>query len=386
MTLKLLLLAPTREALAALPEHLPSAGEQIETSSVLGAAAQLAPEIDRLRPDIVVASLPEVGDGALDEIERALLAAPATSLVLLAPERSPEFLLKAMRSGVREVVPTPLVDGALHAAYQRVLGRVTAQRGSAERSGRVLVFMPAKGGSGSTFLATNLAYALALRGKRVAVLDLNLHFGDAALFLSERRAERTIADVAREASRVDATFLESSMLQVADNLWILPAPETPESAIDVKPDAVEQIVGLARSRFDFVVIDMGRILEASTLRALDQADAIYITLQLTLPFIHDAKRLTELLRSLGYEREKLRIIVNRYDKGDEITLSDVEGSLGVAVDQTIPNAYKAVAYSINHGVPVLESAPRDSVSKALVTMADRLAPHPAQRRRGWFGR
>ncbi len=385
MTLKLLLLAPTREALAALPQHLPSSGEQIETSSVLGAAAQLAPEIDRLRPDIVVANLPEVGDGALDEIERALLAAPTTSLVLLAPERSPEFLLKAMRSGVREVVPTPLIDGALHAAYQRVLGRVMAQRGGAERSGRVLVFMPAKGGSGSTFLATNLAYALAQRGKRVAVLDLNLHFGDAALFLSERRAERTIADVAREASRVDATFLESSMLQVADNLWILPAPETPESAIDVKPDAVEQIVGLARSRFDFVVIDMGRILEAATLRALDQADAIYITLQLTLPFIHDAKRLTELLRTLGYEREKLRIIVNRYDKGDEITLSDVEGSLGVAVDQTIPNAYKAVAYSINHGVPVLKSAPREAVSKTILAMADRLAPQQVQRKRGWFG-
>jgi pilus assembly protein CpaE len=176
------------------------------------------------------------------------------------------------------------------------------------------------------------------------------------------------------------------MLHVADNLWVLPAPESPEAAIDVKPDAVEQIVTLARSRFDFVVVDMGRILEAATLRALDQADAIYVTVQLTLPFIHDAKRLLALLRSLGYPREKLRIIVNRYDKGEEITLADVEEALGVPVDQTIPNGYQAVAYSINHGVPVLKSAPREPVAKTLSAMADRLAPQPAQRKRGWFGR
>lgn len=386
MTLKLLLLAPSSEALASLPRQLPPGGEQVEASSVLGGAPQLATEIDLIRPDIVVANLPELPDAALHDIERALLASPSTSMILLCPDRSPDFLLKAMRAGVREVVPTPLTDGALLEAYQRVLGRITAQRVGAGRSGRVLVFMPAKGGSGSTFLSTNLAYALSVRGQRVAVLDLNLHFGDAALFLSERRAERTIADVAREVSRVDATFLESSMLRAADNLWILPAPESPEAAIDVKPDAVEQIVGLARSRFDFVVVDMGRILEASTLRALDQADAIYVTLQLTLPFIHDAKRLITLLRSLGYGREKIRIIVNRYDKGDEITLSDVEGSLGIPVDQTIPNAYQAVAYSINHGVPVLKSAPRDAVAKTLVAMADRLAPQSVQRKRGWFGR
>lgn len=386
MTLKLLLLAPSSETLAALPRQLPPGGEQVETSSVVGGVSQLVSEIDRIRPDLIVANLPEVADGALQDIERALLASPATSIVLLSPDRSPDFLLKAMRAGVREVVPTPLADGELHEAYQRVMGRITAQRGGAGRTGRVLVFMPAKGGSGSTFLATNLAYALTAKGQRVAVLDLNLHFGDAALFLSERRAERTIADVAREVSRVDATFLESSMLHVADNLWMLPAPDSPEAAIDVKPDAVEQIVGLARSRFDFVVVDMGRILEASTLRALDQADAIYVTLQLTLPFIHDAKRLLTLLRSLGYGREKLRIIVNRYDKGDEITLSDVEESLGIPVDQTIPNAYQAVAYSINHGVPVLKSSPRDAVARTLVAMAERLAPQPVQRKRGWFGR
>jgi pilus assembly protein CpaE len=386
MALKLLLLAPSKDTLAALPRQLPPGGDEVETFTVVGGASQLVAEVERARPDLVVGEVPDLTESGLGGLERALTASPSTSMILLTPNRSPEFLLKAMRSGVREVVPTPLVDGELRDAYLRLTSRIVAQRAGGGKMGRVLVFIPAKGGSGSTFISTNLGYALAARGQRVAVLDLNLHFGDAALFLSEQRAERTIADVAKEVSRIDATFLESSMLQVADKLWILPAPDSPESAIDVKPEAVEQIVSLARSRFDFVIVDMGRILEASTLRALDQADAIYVTVQLTLPFIHDAKRLFSLLRSLGYGREKLRVIVNRYDKGDEISLSDVEEALGVPVDQTIPNGYQAVAYSINHGVPVLKSAPRDAVAKTLAVMADRLAPKPAARKRGWFGR
>ena len=385
MTLKLLLLAPTSEALAALPRQLPQGGERVETSSVVGGASQLATEIERFHPDLLVAELPDQPQDSIEEIERALLGSPSTSMILLSPNRSPEFLLKAMRAGVREVVPTPLADGELSRAYARLMGRVTAQRGGSPRLGRVLVFMPAKGGSGSTFIATNLAYALSARGQKVAVLDMNLHFGDAALFLSEQRGERTIADVAREASRLDATFLESSMMQVADNLWILPAPDSPEASIDVNPDAVEKIVSLARARFDFGVLDMGRILEASTLRALDQADVIFVTLQLTLPFVHDGKRLLALLRSLGYGREKLRVVVNRYEKGGDIGLDDVEGALGLPVEVHIPNSFQAVAYSVNHGVPLLKSAPRDAVAKVLAEMADRLAPQQAKRKRSWFG-
>lgn len=384
MTLKLLLLAKGDDAVAALSRHLPRADDTVEPTSVVGDASRLVVEIERTHPDVVVADLPDLRQDALREIERTLSSCPSTALILISPDRSPEFLLQAMRAGVREVVNQPHVDGVLNEAVQRTINRISVLRGGSTKSGSVLAFVPAKGGSGSTFLATNLAYALAQRGRRVAVVDLNLHFGDAALFLSERRADRTIANVAREVSRVDATFLESSMLQVADHLWVLPAPDSPEGAIDVKPEAVEQIIALAKSRFDFVVVDMGRILEAATLRALDQADAIYITVQLTLPFIHDAKRLIDLLRSLGFPREKLRIIVNRFQKDEEITLAALEEALGIAAHDTIPNAYRAVAYSINHGVPVLKSAPRDPVAKAILAMADRVAPQTLARRR-WFG-
>ncbi|MBK8768709.1 MAG: hypothetical protein IPM01_31085 [Burkholderiaceae bacterium] len=163
------------------------------------------------------------------------------------------------------------------------------------------------------------------------------------------------------------------MLQVSPTLWMLPAPDTPEASIDVNPEAVERIVSLARTRFDFVVMDMGRVLEAATLRALDQADTIYITLQLTLPFIHDTKRLISLLRSLGYSQDKTQVIVNRFEKGGERSPSPMPGDRSAPGSTCrFPTVFAAVAYSINRGIPLLKSAARDPVAKALVM-------------RGWLG-
>jgi pilus assembly protein CpaE len=384
MTLKLTLFAQNTDGLAELARQLPPADDSLGVSSALGRAGDLATEIERGHPDLVVADLPPLDEAELRRIEAALNDSPATSVIMLSPERSPEYLLQVMRSGVREVVPTPLANGELKTAYARQFERLMARRNSA-RKGRVLAFLPAKGGSGSTFLSTNLAYVLAARGQRVALIDLNLHFGDAALFLSEARPATTIADLARDVSRLDPTFLESSMMEVAPNLRVLAAPDTPEGAMDVTPAAVERILSAARERFDFVLLDMGRLLDGAAVRALDQAEALYLTLQLTLPFIHDARRLLALLTSLGYARDKLRVIVNRWEKGGEITSVDVQKALGTPVDLEVPNSFAAVAHAINHGIPILKSAPRDAVSKALLTLADRLAPQEAARKRGWFG-
>lgn len=384
MSIKVLLLAHGRDALSELLRGLPAADDSMSVSQVVGGALELASEIENNRPELVVAALPALDDTGLAALEQALLAAPATALILQSPDRSPDFPIRAMRAGVRELLPSPASAAELSAAWNRQVMRLRARSGA--REGRVLAFLPAKGGAGSTFLSTNLAYALAARGQRVALLDLNLHFGDAVLYLTEAKPSQTIADLAREASRLDGTFLEASMMPVAPNLWALPAPDDPESAIDVLPEAVDRIVTLAKGRYDFVILDMGRILEANTLRALDHADTIFVTLQTILPFLHDAKRLVTLLGNIGYSRDKLRILLNRWEKGSEISADDVRRSVGVEVDFEVPNSFAAVAHSINHGVPILKGSPRDPVARAVSAIVDRLVPQAAPRRRGWFGR
>lgn len=382
MVAKLAILAPASDRLAPLAKQLPSPDPATAISTLTGGVRELVADVERNRPDLVVAEIPVMSDEDLAAVANALLASPSTTLLLLSAERSPEYLLKLMRSGVREVVFTPVAGDELKLACKRQMDRIEALRLPAH-SGKTIAFVPAKGGSGATFLATNLAYALAQRGRRTALLDLNLHFGDAAIFVSEARPLQTVADLAREIGRLDATYLEATMLQVAPNYWLLAAPDSPEAAIDVTAESIERILAIARARYDFVLVDLGRIMESASVRALDHADEIYIVVQPTLPFVHDAKRLMLLLDKLGYPRDRLRLVVNRYEKGGDITLSDIESALKLKAALTVPNNFESVAYSINHGTPILKSAPRDVVARALADLAESLAPKQ-QRRGGWF--
>jgi pilus assembly protein CpaE len=385
MAIKVLLLAAGRDGLAEILRQLPPADESMSVSQAVGGVLELSSEIENNLPELVVADLPALDDAALAMLERALLASPATALILQSPDRSPDSLIRGMRAGVREMVPSPAAGGELAAALGRQLARLRAKAGVG-RQGRVLAFLPSKGGAGSTFVATNLAYALADRGQRVALLDLNLHFGDAVLYLTDTSPTQTIADLAREAARLDGTFLEASMLALAPNLWILPAPDNPELAIEVLPEAVDRIVSLAKARYDFVILDIGRVLEANTLRALDHAEQIFVTVQTILPFLHDAKRLIALLGQVGFPRDRIRLLVNRWEKSSEISITDIRQALGVEVECELPNSFAVVARSINQGVPVLKGSPKDPIARSLAAFAGRLAPQPAQRRRGWFGR
>lgn len=382
MSLRVLLLGPSAESLASLSASLPQRTEALQIVTQLGGAAELSAAILRDEIDLAVADLPSVTDGDLGLIEATLSSRARTTLILVCRESSSDFLLRAMRAGIREIVLPSSPTDALGTAVARQLERHAAALGPT-RSARTIAFLSAKGGGGATFLASNLGFALAARDRSVALFDLNLQFGDAALFVSDHRPTRSIADVAREIGRLDAAFLEANMMHPREGYYVLPAPDTPERAIDVRPEVVERIFGLARGRYDFVLVDVGRVLDKVTVRALDEADTIYIVIQSTLPYLHNAKRLVGVLSGLGYDREKVKLLLNRHVKGDEIGVPEIEKTLGMPVAVQVPNSYAAVAYSINHGLSLLQHAPRDPVARSLQEMAQELAPE-STRRGGWL--
>lgn len=386
MTLRVLLLASSSEMLARLSAALPPRSEAVQMSSQIGGASELSALILRDEIDIAVAELSAVGDADLSLIEATLSAHPRATFILVCGESSSEFLLRAMRAGIREIILPNSGGDALAKAFERQLERHAAVTGPT-RKARTIAMLSAKGGGGATFLASNLGFALASRGRRVALFDLNLQFGDASLFVSEQRPTRSIAEVAREIHRLDPAFLEANMLHPQSGYCVLPAPDTPERAIDVTPDTIDRIFSLARNRYDFVLVDVGRVLDKVTVRALDEADLIYVVIQSTLPYLHNAKRLIGVLTNLGYESDKLKIILNRYVKGDEIGVPEIEKTLGLKVAVQIPNSYVAVAYAINHGISLLKHAPRDPVARSLTELAEQFAPEESERGAGgggWF--
>ena len=130
---------------------------------------------------------------------------------------------------------------------------------------------------------------------------------------------------------------------------------------------------------------MGRTLDAVSLMALDQADLVFLVLQENLPFIRDARRIIESLRALDYGRDKIRLLVNRYEKGGDITIEDVERTLGMSVYRTIPNSYRNVASSVNLGVPILKVSAHDPVTECLQAIAADLGSKAKPpRSEGWL--
>jgi len=318
-------------------------------------------------PDLLIVDQPRVEEGELEQLERLAHLFPRMTFIVLSEDLSQDFLLRAMRAGVREVLPAAPPAAALVQAVDRVADKF-GSAGAAQ--GKVLAFISCKGGSGSTFLATNLAYALSAGGnKKVALIDMNLQFGDASMFVSDIKPLATLSDVATQIHRLDPSFLASSMVAVTPNFGILAAPSDPAHASDVKPEHIDAILKLARRQYDFIVLDVGRSLDPVSIRALDHADTIYPVLQMTLPYIRDGKRLLTVFRNLDYGKDKVELIVNRHDKNSDIRLKDLEEAFDSPAMRTMPNNYDAAAKSVNQGVPVTRLAPDSPLSVALMAMA-----------------
>ena len=383
--MKIAVISKNKTRLGEIREILLGGNPPQQVSLFEGGMEHLIPVADREHPNLII--LDGICHG-MDE-QKALgqlnLQHPTLAIIMLCENLSSEFLINAMRVGVREVLALPLSKPALVDAVSRVQHR-TALGNMPPKKGLVLAFIACKGGSGATFLAANLGYILAAeQGKKVALLDLNLQFGDASLFVSDHVPANTLSDVAgSNIARLDAYFLASSMVPVLPNFGVLAAPEDPSRATEVKPEHIDVLLNLAKTHYDFVILDIGRNLNATTVKALDHAELILPVLQQTLPFIRDAKRLVHSLQALGYVREKVHLVLNRYEKGGDIHLEDVERTLGVKVFKTVPNSFAAVSASVNQGVPMMQIASRDPVTKALQEMAQELAGGEQVKKSGWL--
>lgn len=369
--LKVAMLSYSQENLESLRKLVTSWDGAVAITGTEGELEIAAPLAEQERPDVLVVDSRCEHAAALGALEATTARFPAMTVILLCPNASPELLRDAMRIGVRELLPAPPDPHTLLTALERVRQRFDLSK-TPRKAGRIMSWIACKGGSGATFLASNFAYALAASAasKRVALIDLNLQFGDAALFLSDQPPPTTLSEVVKQIRRLDSALLASSMIHVTPNCHVLAAPENLAESGLIKPEHLDTLLSVAASHYDYVILDLGRSLDALSLRALDKSEAIFLVIQLTLPFIRDCKRLIHALTALGYSRDKISLVVNRHEKGGDITIQDAERVLGQKISRIVPNSYRAVAASVNQGVPLLKLAPRDPVGKALAELAE----------------
>ncbi|MFH0905663.1 MAG: AAA family ATPase, partial [bacterium] len=211
----------------------------------------------------------QLGDHPEEEIKQARQAVDTgivKEVFLTSKLMQPEMLIEAMRAGVKEFFAQPIhadeVKRALRNLSERLASRRSTQTGSPTKQGRIIGVVGSKGGVGTTTVAVNLATSLAEadRNTMVALIDMNLLFGEIPLFLSIESAFDWMG-VAKNITRIDSTYLLSVMSRHASGIHILPSPAKVQDEFRVTPEVIEALLGQMKSMFDFIVIDSGQVLD-----------------------------------------------------------------------------------------------------------------------------
>lgn len=357
-------------------------------------------------------SLGHTANDDLAVLDGWLRQRPQLNVLLLSEDNSKALLTRAMRAGVREVLPLPPDPAELAQALKRWRERAAAQAmtGNAlgstapapgptdspttpaantppAQSGRLVAFMGCKGGNGTSFVAANMAHIMATEfDKKCAFVDLDLQCGDASFYLGSGANKHSLSDLTRQIDRLDEQLLVSCLHAVSPRLNLLAAPHSLENAMAITPQDIEKVLTLVRSLHEHVVVDLPRNLNALTLKVLDMADVVYIVMQSQTQDVRDAQRLVNTLRSLGLNETKLRLLVNRYKPRGWVSLSELEKAVGLKVRQSIPSGPEWVDESLHTGQPLSEVDNHNAVIQALREATGALLERAPRKKHNWMQR
>jgi pilus assembly protein CpaE len=308
---------------------------------------------------------------------RQRLARPTLGVVVLRHQLDVAVLGEAIRSGVREVAdvndPTSILAACarsqdLSRRLQGGHGRHGAAESATLKDGKVVTVYAAKGGCGKTMIATNLAIALAAGGsQRVCLIDLDLTLGDIAITL-QLNPERTIANAVPVADRIDETGLRTMVTPYCPGVDVLLAPTMPTVAEQISRDLVNEILYLARSIYDFVVVDSPPVFNDHVVAALDSSHQYLLVATPTVTAMKNMRVLLDTFDVLDYRKEGRLIVLNRADSRLGLTPADMERVLRMPLTASIP-ASRDVSVSLNRGVPIVLDNPTHPVSSAIRELA-----------------
>jgi pilus assembly protein CpaE len=320
--------------------------------------------------DVLIVDAASIDQAQLPVITQLCDRHSRLTCILLVPETSEQTLIAAMRAGIRDVLGWPLEKRTFAEALLRVEAQRT-QRGARET--QVVSFISCKGGAGTSFIASNVAHTIAtLQQKRVLLIDLDQLFGDAAFLVTDQTPPTTLPQMCSQVARMDAAFFDACLTHVSDNFHILAGAGDPTKAVEIKEERLEWILGVAVPRYDFVICDIGQCINQLSILTLDRSDQIHLVLQASMPHVRAGRRLQEILLSLGYATDQMRLLLNRYSRHGEHARAALEEVLGMRPYQVIPEDAKVVSDAMDQGLPVIKTARSSGVSRNLQTLAENI--------------
>ncbi len=311
---------------------------------------------------------------------------PGLRVLVLSEDGTPELLRQAMRAGVCEVLPLPLQPAELAHALQGLEAHPGA-RPDLSPPGEVVTVIGAKGGCGASLLASQLAWVVSETfGLRGVLVDLDLQCGDASFYAGDGSCAHSVVDAALAFERLDAALMASLLHPLAPGLNLLAAPADPAQTLRVQPMHLERMVPLLQASHDLVLMDIARQLDALALKALDLAGRICLVTEPSTHGLRDARRLLQVLRSLGYPDERICLVINRHRSPGAVDDASLQDMLGLRIGHRLPSQPALVDEAIGTGQPLVRLQPQAALTQALVGLAADLLHQPLPQARGWLAR
>ena len=334
-----------------------------------------------------------------DELEREflfvqdLLSSGEIGEVFLVSDSTDQAVLRrAIRVGAREFFNKPVDNEEIKLALEGFQGRKEKEAtGETFKDGKIINVIGSKGGVGTTTVAVNLAVSLAEKKsvQSVALIDMNLLFGDIPLFL-EIEPKYNWSEITKNISRLDDTFLKNILSVDTSGVCVLPSPSYLSKQNVATPAIMERLLMVMIRMFDYVIVDGGQSLGDISLKILELSDTVLLISVLSLPCLSNTNKLLRTFSDLGYPpEENIKVVINRYLKKSDISIKDAEISLEKKIFWTIPNDYQTTVTATNRGKALSQFAPREEITKNFRNLAAELGPESeTKEKKSWslFGR
>jgi pilus assembly protein CpaE len=225
-----------------------------------------------------------------------------------------------------------------------------------------------KGGTGKTVTTSNLAVALAQTGKSVSAVDLDLQFGDLALAMGVR-PDTTMSDLVQSGGSLDAGKLDAYVMPHPSGVRVLVAPTRPDQASSVSPEFLREVYPLLRATSDYVVLDSSPGFEPEVISAIDNSSYVCMVGTLDTLSLKNTRLGLETLELMGYDPDRIVLVLNRADSRVGIDDEDVLAVIGRRPDIRIPSDVE-VTRAVNEGTPIVIAKPDSAGAKAFRALAD----------------
>lgn len=381
-------IAETRENIRKLLQFDPNV-EVVGVASTGEEGIQVAIET---KPDVVLMDINMPDMDGITATEKIRTKLPSTQIVILSVQNDSNYLRSAMLAGARDFLTKPPDGNELQDAIRRA-GEMAHQEKMKEATtlaavraagvpgsgqlifpsaltGKIITIYGPKGGTGATTITANLAVALHSEESPVVVVDGRLQFGDLSFFFNEQ-TKTSIADLAPRSDELDPEFVKDVLIKHEDTgVSILAAPTQPEEAESISGEQVVKILRYLKTMFAYILVDTPSGLDEITQIAIDVSDLVALVTTQDIPSIKNVRLFMDLIEKLGYPKNQIFLVLNRFDKRRSVTPERIAEIVKSEVVAVVPLEERLVIPAMDRGIPFLIQNKNHSVSIGIYDLAE----------------